>query len=46
VAKVHNQKSMRKLLEENGWTCTLGGNHVVKMVKSGCLAMLERLLLA
>jgi predicted RNA binding protein YcfA (HicA-like mRNA interferase family) len=32
---VYNQKSMRKLLQEHGWTQTLGGKHVVKMVKPG-----------
>jgi predicted RNA binding protein YcfA (HicA-like mRNA interferase family) len=31
----HNQKSMRKLLAENGWQQTRGGKHVVKMVKPG-----------
>jgi predicted RNA binding protein YcfA (HicA-like mRNA interferase family) len=29
----HTQKSMKKLLEAAGWTETLGGSHVVKMVK-------------
>jgi len=33
--RVHNQKSMRKLLEANGWRQTQGGKHVVKMVKDG-----------
>lgn len=36
MAKPHNQKSMRKLLEQNGWTQTRGGKHVVKMTKPGC----------
>lgn len=31
----HNQQSMRKLLEANGWTVTTGGKHVVKMTKPG-----------
>lgn len=31
----HNQRSMKRLLEANGWTETLGGKHVVKMVKPG-----------
>ena len=35
VAKVYNQKSMRKLLVEHGWKATLGGKHNVKMVKDG-----------
>jgi predicted RNA binding protein YcfA (HicA-like mRNA interferase family) len=35
MAKVYNQKSMRRLLEEGGWTQTLGGKHVVKMAKPG-----------
>ncbi len=35
VAKVYNQKSMRKLLEDDGWKATLGGKHNVKMVKPG-----------
>ena len=32
---VHNQRSMKRLLEANGWTETLGGKHVVKMEKPG-----------
>jgi predicted RNA binding protein YcfA (HicA-like mRNA interferase family) len=36
VARTYNQKSMRKLLEQHGWTQTLGGKHVVKMTKPGC----------
>lgn len=35
VAKTHNQKSMRKLLIDNGWVEARGGKHVVKMTKSG-----------
>ncbi|HWX96450.1 MAG TPA: type II toxin-antitoxin system HicA family toxin [Solirubrobacteraceae bacterium] len=31
----HNQKSMRKLLIDNGWSESRGGKHVVKMTKSG-----------
>jgi predicted RNA binding protein YcfA (HicA-like mRNA interferase family) len=31
----HNQKSMKKLLEQNGWTETRGGKHVIKMEKKG-----------
>jgi predicted RNA binding protein YcfA (HicA-like mRNA interferase family) len=31
----HNQKSMQRLLEANGWTATTGGKHVVKMTKPG-----------
>lgn len=31
----HNHKSMRKLLEKEGWSCERGGKHVVKMTKSG-----------
>ncbi len=32
----HNQRSMKRLLEANGWTETTGGKHVVKMTKPGC----------
>jgi predicted RNA binding protein YcfA (HicA-like mRNA interferase family) len=35
MAKTHNQQSMRRLLQENGWTQTIGGKHVVKMAKPG-----------
>jgi predicted RNA binding protein YcfA (HicA-like mRNA interferase family) len=35
MAKVYNQKSMRRLMEANGWTQILGGKHVVKMTKRG-----------
>ena len=31
----HNQASIRRLLEANGWTETTGGKHVVKMTKPG-----------
>ena len=31
----HNQRSMKRLLEQNGWTQVQGGKHVVKMVKPG-----------
>jgi predicted RNA binding protein YcfA (HicA-like mRNA interferase family) len=30
-----NQRSMKKLLEANGWVATVGGKHVVKMEKPG-----------
>jgi predicted RNA binding protein YcfA (HicA-like mRNA interferase family) len=30
-----NQKTVRKLLEKEGWTVARGGKHNVKMVKSG-----------
>jgi predicted RNA binding protein YcfA (HicA-like mRNA interferase family) len=33
--RAHNQRSIRKLLEANGWTQTQGGKHVVKMTKPG-----------
>ncbi len=36
MADTHNQKSMRKLLEQHGWAQTVGGKHVVKMTKPGC----------
>jgi predicted RNA binding protein YcfA (HicA-like mRNA interferase family) len=36
IPKALNQKTARKLLEAYGWTQTLGGKHVVKMVKPGC----------
>jgi predicted RNA binding protein YcfA (HicA-like mRNA interferase family) len=35
LTKVHNQKSLKKLLRKNGWTETQGGKHVVKMEKPG-----------
>lgn len=31
----HNQQSMKRLLEADGWTETQGGKHVVKMIKPG-----------
>jgi predicted RNA binding protein YcfA (HicA-like mRNA interferase family) len=31
----HNQRSLKRLLEANGWTQTMGGKHVVKMTKPG-----------
>ena len=31
----HNQRSLKRLLEANGWTETMGGKHVVKMTKPG-----------
>lgn len=34
LPKVLNQKSARRLLEENGWTHTMGGKHL-KMEKEG-----------
>ena len=30
-----NERSMKKLLEANGWVATVGGKHVVKMEKAG-----------
>jgi predicted RNA binding protein YcfA (HicA-like mRNA interferase family) len=35
VAAPLNQKAAQRLLELHGWTRTLGGKHVVKMVKPG-----------
>lgn len=35
MAKLLNQRSARKLLEENGWTKTEGGKHNIKMEKLG-----------
>ncbi len=35
MARTYNQKSLRKLLLEHGWTQTAGGKHVVKMEKPG-----------
>lgn len=31
-----DQRSAIRLLEEHGWTRTVGGKHQVKMVKPGC----------
>lgn len=36
LPRVLNQRSAKQLLEEHGWTPTLGGKHVVKMEKAGC----------
>jgi predicted RNA binding protein YcfA (HicA-like mRNA interferase family) len=33
--QTHNQRSMKRLLEANGWTETRGGKHVIKMEKPG-----------
>jgi len=35
MPKLLNQKSAAKLLQENGWTESVGGKHNVKMVKPG-----------
>jgi predicted RNA binding protein YcfA (HicA-like mRNA interferase family) len=35
MADVHNQKSLQRLLEANGWRATRGGKHNVKMEKRG-----------
>ncbi|MGA9876166.1 MAG: type II toxin-antitoxin system HicA family toxin [Solirubrobacteraceae bacterium] len=35
MTTTHNQKSMRRLLQYNGWTQATGGKHVVKMTKAG-----------
>lgn len=35
MAKRLNQKSAQRLLEQNGWSRTTGGKHVVKMIKAG-----------
>lgn len=35
IPKRLSQATARKLLESNGWTCQVGGKHVVKMVKEG-----------
>lgn len=34
--QVLNQKSAKRLLQQNGWTDTRGGKHAVKMEKRGC----------
>jgi predicted RNA binding protein YcfA (HicA-like mRNA interferase family) len=31
----YSQKSMRRLLEQHGWSASRGGKHVVKMTKPG-----------
>jgi predicted RNA binding protein YcfA (HicA-like mRNA interferase family) len=33
--KTLNQRSMKKLLEANGWVAAVGGKHVIKMEKPG-----------
>ncbi len=33
--KLLNQKSAKKLLEQDGWEQTAGGKHVIKMKKAG-----------
>lgn len=35
LPRVMNQRKAKRLLEENGWSETLGGKHVVKMEKEG-----------
>jgi predicted RNA binding protein YcfA (HicA-like mRNA interferase family) len=35
MARLLDQKSARRLLEQHGWTMTHGGKHVIKMAKSG-----------
>ena len=35
VIGTYNQRTMRKLLIENGWSEVRGGKHVVKMTKAG-----------
>jgi predicted RNA binding protein YcfA (HicA-like mRNA interferase family) len=35
MGKLLNQKSAKKLLEQNGWVKTCGGKHNVKMDKEG-----------
>jgi predicted RNA binding protein YcfA (HicA-like mRNA interferase family) len=36
MPKPLNQRTAALWLEEQGWRKTLGGKHVVKMVKAGC----------
>ncbi len=36
LPKTLTQRQARSLLEQNGWKCTIGGKHNVKMVKEGC----------
>lgn len=36
LPRTMTQREARSLLEANGWNCTLGGKHVVKMDKEGC----------
>jgi predicted RNA binding protein YcfA (HicA-like mRNA interferase family) len=35
VTGTYNQRSMRRLLIENGWSEVRGGKHAVKMTKTG-----------
>lgn len=35
MIRTHNQKSMQRLLQDNGWMHVTGGKHVVKMTKAG-----------
>jgi predicted RNA binding protein YcfA (HicA-like mRNA interferase family) len=35
VARLLDQKGARRLLEANGWVCTAGGKHNIKMEKKG-----------
>jgi predicted RNA binding protein YcfA (HicA-like mRNA interferase family) len=35
LPKTLNQRTARALLEANGWVCTQGGKHVIKMEKPG-----------
>lgn len=35
MADLLSQKKAKKLLEQNGWTETHGGKHVIKMTKPG-----------
>ncbi len=35
LPRVLSQRTARKLLEEHGWTQTIGGKHSVKMTKPG-----------
>ncbi|HEY6962124.1 MAG TPA: type II toxin-antitoxin system HicA family toxin [Gaiellaceae bacterium] len=35
MAATHNQKSLRALLENNGWSAERGGKHALKMTKAG-----------
>lgn len=36
LPKVMTQQQAKSLLEANGWNCTAGGKHGVKMEKKGC----------
>ncbi len=35
VVRAYNQRTMQKLLIENGWSEVRGGKHIVKMTKPG-----------